>query len=203
MSRSLALLFALAAVLGCVSAVRDVGRQHAGAKLNVNASGAKLRAAANRVGLQTPYGRIVLRLLPDNAPNAVAAVKKLAAAQGCLKCNFYRNEARPETSNPEGPPYGLLQGELDVPPVPLEGSLSIKNGAVAFIPDTSDFIIALRDHPEWGVAHTVVAMVEDFVSTDLIAAQPWHEVTHEEYGTRMRMMTDPVYFKISNDVTSY
>lgn len=53
---------------------------------------------------------------------------------------------------------------------------------MAFIPSTSDFFIALGNHPEWGRAHTVFGEVEDFVSTDLIAIQPYHEVKHEKYG---------------------
>ena len=55
-------------------------------------------------------------------------------------------------------------------------------GHVAMIPDTSDFFIALEGHPEWDTSHTVFAEIEDFVSTDLIAIQPYHEVKHEKYG---------------------
>lgn len=53
---------------------------------------------------------------------------------------------------------------------------------MAFIPGTTDFFIALADHTEWGTSHIVFAEVEDFVSTDLIAIQRYHEVTHEKYG---------------------
>ncbi len=45
--------------------------------------------------------------------------------------------------------------------------------------------------------------VEDFVSTDLIAIQPFHEITHEQHGTVMRMMDDPVIFTMSTDVYSF
>lgn len=55
-------------------------------------------------------------------------------------------------------------------------------GHLAFIPGTSDFFIALADHSEWGKSHTVFAELENWVSTDLIAIQPFHEVTHPEHG---------------------
>jgi cyclophilin family peptidyl-prolyl cis-trans isomerase len=76
-------------------------------------------------------------------------------------------------------------------------------GHVAFIPGTSDFFIALGDHLEWGRAHTVFGKIEDWVSTDLIAIQPFHEIKHEEHGTVMRMMDDPVFFTVSTDVYSF
>lgn len=97
--------------------------------------------------------------------------------------------------------YGLLQGNIDLPTTPaLEGSLPVKAGHVAFIPNTSDFFIALVDHPEWNTSHTVFAEIEDFVSTDLIAIQWVHEVTHPDYGTVMRMMNDAVPFTISTQL---
>ena len=158
----------------------------------------------DRVALLTPFGRIVFKLLPDNAPKAVAALQAAAKRRDCRDCKFYRAEARPNEAMgqpPTGPPYALLQGQLTLPsPVPLEGRMELRAGHVAFIPGTSDFFIALRDHSEWGTAHTVVAEIEDFVSTDLIAIQWVHEVKHEQYGTVMRMMDTPVTFDITDDV---
>lgn len=53
---------------------------------------------------------------------------------------------------------------------------------MCFIPSTSDFFIALGEHPGWGDTMSVFAEVEDFVSTDLIAVQYYHNVTHPEHG---------------------
>lgn len=140
----------------------------------------------DRVELLSRYGRIVLKLLSDGAPNACAAVRRLAEQRGCINCNFYRAEARPNSGKgqpPEGPPYALLQGKLDVEArKEQEGKIPIKAGHVAFIPGTNDFFIALEDHPEWGTSHTVFAEVEDFVAVDLIAIQPYREVKHNQYG---------------------
>lgn len=86
-----------------------------------------IQSPNERIAFQTPYGRINVKLFPDNAPNAVAIVRDLAVKDGCENCNFYRNEARSPLLLPEGPPYGLLQGEMDVKEsIPLEGSLQIK-----------------------------------------------------------------------------
>ncbi|KAL4518343.1 hypothetical protein Ndes2526A_g01220 [Nannochloris sp. 'desiccata'] len=161
----------------------------------------------DRIALHTPYGRIVVKLLSDNAPRAAAAVRQHAISKGCKDCNFYRAEARPsqEKHQPkEGPPYALLQGSMNLREIPgSEGDIEVKAGHVAFIPNTSDFFIALGDHPEWGKAHTVFGVIEDWVSTDLIAIQPYHEHKHEEYGTVMRMMDVPVSFSVSTDVYSF
>jgi hypothetical protein len=83
----------------------------------------------DRVALNTPYGRIVLRLLPNNAPRAAALVLQLARDGGCdAACKFYRAEARPSTFRgepPEGPPYALLQGSLQMKFPSSEGSQPI------------------------------------------------------------------------------
>lgn len=218
-------LILLTAVIACSVDALDTNE--------IDGAAVDLRAPAvnDRVVLKTPYGSIVLNLLPDNAPLAVKAVKALASTSGsCDGCKFYRAEARPLQSKgekEEGPPYALLQGQLDLPtPVPLEGKKEVKAGDVAFIPGAKDFFIALGDHPEWGTSHTVFAQVEDFVSTDLIAVQPYKEIVHEKYGkspflsvvflnipcppcaylvvnglignvgTKMRMIVDPVSFKV-------
>lgn len=84
----------------------------------------------NRIALQTPYGRINIRLLRDNAPQAAEAVHKLATENGCDDCQFYRAEARPLASKgqqPEGPPYALLQGQMNLPAIPaMEGDMEVQ-----------------------------------------------------------------------------
>lgn len=160
--------------------------------------------ASRRIALLTPYGRIILRLLDSNAPNAVASIERQAQIQQCDGCNFYRAEARPNVDQGQaltGPPYGLLQGRMDLPdPIALEGAIPVKAGHVAFIPNTKDFFIALNDHDEWGTSHTVFAEIADFVSTDLIAIQPFHEETNAQFGTVMRMMDAPVDFRLTANV---
>lgn len=52
---------------------------------------------ADRVFMHTDFGAIPIRLLPENAPTVVAAVKEMVARPGsCADCVFYRNEARPK-----------------------------------------------------------------------------------------------------------
>ena len=62
------------------------------------------------VALDTRFGRVVVRLRPDNAPRAVAAVRAAAAAGSAGR--FYRAERRPDAGAP-GPPYALLQVRFD------------------------------------------------------------------------------------------
>lgn len=64
------------------------------------------------------------------------------------------------------------------------------------IPGTADFFIALSDHAEWGNGHTVFAQLADWLATDLIAAQDYDEIKHEQYGTIMRMMKKVVPFTV-------
>ena len=89
-----------------------------------------LKNNKNRVAIQTPYGRINIKLLPENAPLAAEAVRKLATENGCEDCKFYRAEARPLASRGqgvEGPPYALLQGQFNLPKVPAgEGDMEVK-----------------------------------------------------------------------------
>lgn len=83
----------------------------------------------DRIALLTPYGRIVIRLDTENAPKTVnAIVEKIKSDPSCNDCEFYRAEARPSKNDPEmGPPYGLLQGELNIPQkLTREGKASVR-----------------------------------------------------------------------------
>ena len=42
-----------------------------------------------------------------------------------------------------------------------------------------------------------IAQVEDMEAVDAIVAAPFHEITHPDYGTKMRMLDSEVPFKIS------
>lgn len=94
------------------------------------------------------------------APETSRLVRDLAQRTGCTTCAFYRNEKRPNAAEGQGPPYGLLQGRIDVAEVaPHEGNIPVKPGHVCFIPGTKDFFISLTEHEEWGTSHTVWGQV--------------------------------------------
>jgi Cyclophilin type peptidyl-prolyl cis-trans isomerase/CLD len=96
---------------------------------NINSLNAN-SATIDRIALHTPYGRIVVKLLDDNAPLAAAAVRQHAIDKGCKECKFYRAEARPSEKKhqpKEGPPYALLQGSMNLPDIPgSEGDIEVK-----------------------------------------------------------------------------
>ena len=51
-----------------------------------------------------------------------------------------------------------------------------------------------------GTAHTVFAEVDSMTVVDLITAQPYHEFTHPEHGTVMRMMNKEVPFSMDTEL---
>jgi len=147
-------------------------------------------ASAEKIALLTPYGRIVVNLDKQNAPEMVKLMLKKAKSthKACSGCRFHRAEARPGSRDPpEGPPYGLIQGSLSTLKkaqnvVKQEGTREVKSGDFVMIPGTYDFYIALSDHPGWGSAHTVVGQVEDYVVADLIGVQPFKIYEHPTQG---------------------
>ncbi|PRW45096.1 peptidyl-prolyl cis- cyclophilin type [Chlorella sorokiniana] len=165
------------------------------------AEAAALAKVASVVGrtvvLHTQFGPIKVKLLEQLAPKTTALVWQLAQARGCKDCAFYRNEAKPKVG--QGPPYALLQGRLPelADKAPLEGAIEVKMGHVCFIPGTNDFFIAYGDHPEWGTAHTVWGLVDEWFATDFIISQRYKTVTHPEYGTEMRMLLQEVPVRIA------
>lgn len=166
----------------------------AGANRLTNVLDINTSDGAERVYIHTDFGVIPVKLLPENAPTVVAAIKEMVDRPGsCANCHFYRNEARPkargiawcvggdaalltrlallnascgmparsrpwvmgdscreaapsrqppgmpctmtwhvgrgmQASEGLGPPYGLLQGSLDLkePYPPVEGKLTTK-----------------------------------------------------------------------------
>eukprot|EP00890_Picochlorum_soloecismus_P005662 jgi/Picsp_1/6097/NSC_03451-R1_peptidyl-prolyl cis- cyclophilin type len=163
---------------------------------------------AKKIALLTPYGRIVVKLDKENAPEMLKLMLKKAksAHKACSGCKFHRAEARPGSRDPAGgPPYGLIQGSLSTLKnarniVKKEGTREVKSGDFVMIPGTYDFYIALTDHPEWGAAHTVLGQVEDFVVADLIGVQPYTTYKHPTQGTIMRMLKDKVPFIVTDDI---
>jgi len=154
----------------------------------------------NFVILETKKGQIYISLMVGNAPHTTNAVSRLAAStSGCPKCRFYRNEARPEEGS-LGPPYGLLQGSLaslEITP-PREGNLIARRGHACMIPGTKEFFISLMDHSEWGTAHTCWGEVDDMTAVDALVNAPYHNFTHPEYGTVMRMLETESPFEVKS-----
>jgi len=108
----------------------------------------------------------------------------------------------PLTQDGNGPPYGLLQGKMDLDEIPpKEGQLQhLKGGHLAIIPNSTDFFIALSDHKEWGYGHTVAGIIGDWLAVELIGAQDYDEIKHESFGTVMRMMRNPVRFTLGKAI---
>lgn len=52
------------------------------------------------------------------------------------------------------------------------------------IPATQEFFIALSDHNEWGMAHAVWGVIEDWFVTDFVAAHDYTTHKHEVHGER-------------------
>ncbi len=156
----------------------------------------------SRLSLLTPYGPIRISLLSQNAPLTVNELikeskRRLKAYNGC---EFYRAEARATV----GPPYGLIQGSFRKGmklPKEKEGSRSIQAGDVVILPSSNDFYIALQDHPDWSSAHTVVGIVDDFVTPDLICIQPTLKSIHPTYSTEMQMLKERIDFVLTDDMS--
>mmetsp|Transcript_5443 Transcript_5443/g.15141 ORF Transcript_5443/g.15141 Transcript_5443/m.15141 type:complete len:208 (-) Transcript_5443:162-785(-) len=88
---------------------------------------------------------------------------------------------------------GILQGSLFSMPDPfpaIEGNIGIRRGHVAMIPNTREFFIALRDHPEYGTAHTVWGEVtpESMSVADQIPRLQTREFLHPLYAVPMRIL---------------
>ncbi|PSC70864.1 peptidyl-prolyl cis-cyclophilin type [Micractinium conductrix] len=185
------------------------------------AAASELQAAAAELGrtvvLFTQFGPIKVKLLEKLAPRATSLVWDLAEHRGCNDCAFYRNEARPASG--DGPPYALLQGRMpELAQVvlglaaggclfmlmpgggggpPREGNIEVKMGHACFIPETKDFFIAYKDHPEWETSHTVWGLVDEWFATDLMISQQYKKVHNPEYGTEMRMLKVEVPYKLA------
>lgn len=140
------------------------------------------------IALETEYGAIRIKLLPDCAPQSVAYILELLKLHHCAGCRFYRAEKRGNSwdingdrifQSPPGPPYALLQGALeaqgiDFEEIPKETCPSIKKGAVAWIDGGPDFFISLANHDEWDRKYTVFASVipEDMSIIEKIVELP-------------------------------
>ena len=66
------------------------------------------------------------------------------------------------------------------------------------IAGTKEFFIAVSNHPEWGefsVWGTVSPL--SFQTIDKILLQPYDNVTHPQYGTKMRILKKEITFDLA------
>lgn len=71
-----------------------------------------------------------------------------------------------------------------------------RKGHIAIIHPGKDFYIALMDHEDWSLGHTVWALVDDLTIVNKILEEPFTDQEHMQYGTHMRMMDHPMHFTL-------
>ncbi|KAJ3696177.1 hypothetical protein LUZ60_001554 [Juncus effusus] len=162
------------------------------------------------LGIETNYGLIRVKLLPDCAPLSVDYLTELIKPRHCNGCRFFRAESRGPFWNFNGdhiayqgfgPPYGLIQGTLEsdgiyFKPILNEEKMSIKRGSVAWVGSGPEFFISLANHNEWRNLYSVFGFVanEDMEIVERIGSlstkeDVWGNVT-------VLVLQDPVYFKV-------
>ncbi|PON37025.1 Cyclophilin-type peptidyl-prolyl cis-trans isomerase domain containing protein [Parasponia andersonii] len=162
-------------------------RQEAGEKVSWT-SGLIFGKGEGIIGLETEYGTLHIKLLPDCAPHSVAYILELLKLRHCAGCEFYRAESRGELWDaegnhmekaPYGPPFALIQGTLEAmgtpfKKIPTEACPTIRRGSVAWIGSGPEFFISLANHQEWNKAYTVFGSVlpEDMEIAENIAQLP-------------------------------
>ncbi|OIV98703.1 hypothetical protein TanjilG_24874 [Lupinus angustifolius] len=140
------------------------------------------------VGLETDYGILRIKLLPDCAPQSVAYILELLALPHCIGCQIHRAESRGSFWNSEGnhikkapfgPPFALIQGTLAshgsiFKDIPKEHCPNIRRGSVAWVGSGPEFFISLANHKEWREAYTVFGYVisEDMEILEKISQLP-------------------------------
>jgi hypothetical protein len=153
---------------------------------------------------QTSFGPIPVSLLnQNNAPGASQALLDLARSHGTG--TFDRAEPRPPPDRRLGPPYALLQGSFGDNALSLarEGTkTTIAPGDLVLIPNTNSFYIALESHDDWASSHSVVGQATAMTIVDVIVAQHTFLFQHPDYGTHMQMLTDPVPFRLTDDISN-
>ncbi|KAG8380538.1 hypothetical protein BUALT_Bualt06G0026000 [Buddleja alternifolia] len=140
------------------------------------------------VGLETEYGTLHIKLLPDCSPKSVVYILELLALRHCAGCYFYRAEGRGQSWDVKGshikdasfgPPFALIQGTLEAQgttfnPIQTEHNPTIRRGSVAWAGSGPEFFISLANHEEWKNSYTVFGSVlpEDMVIAEKIAELP-------------------------------
>ncbi|KAL8538664.1 hypothetical protein ACS0TY_000615 [Phlomoides rotata] len=140
------------------------------------------------VGLETEYGTLHIKLLPECSPQSVAYILELLTLRHCAGCHFYRAEGRGQSWDAKGnhikdasfgPPFALIQGTLEAQgqtftKIESEYCPTIRRGSVAWVGSGPDFFISLVNHEEWRNSYTVFGSVlpEDMEIADKIGELP-------------------------------
>lgn len=184
-------------------------RQEAGNKISWT-SGLIFGKGEGIVGLETEYGTLHIKLLPECAPHSVAYILELLGLRHCAGCQLYRAESRAKIWDSEGnhiknasfgPPFALIQGTLAAQGnpfknIPTEVCPTVRRGSVAWVGSGPEFFISLANHQEWKKAYTVFGYVlpEDMEIVDKIVLLPtkpevWNNIN-------VSVLENPVSVKI-------
>ncbi|KAJ0054065.1 hypothetical protein Pint_00062 [Pistacia integerrima] len=163
------------------------------------------------VGLETEYGILRVKLLPESAPISVAYILELLALRQCPGCQFYRAESRGASWDskgnhiayaPFGPPHALIQGTLEAEgtifkEIPAEFCRSITRGSVAWVGSGPDFFISLANHHEWKKSYSVFGSVlpEDMEIAEKIAHLPTKPEFWSNVKVAILQKTIPIRFQ--------
>ncbi|KAJ0961639.1 hypothetical protein J5N97_001136 [Dioscorea zingiberensis] len=168
------------------------------------------------IGLETEYGTIHIKLLPDCAPNSMAYIVELLGSRHCAGCQFHRAEGRGSSWDPRGnhikdtplgPPHALIQGTLEAEGVPFkniptEACPPIRRGSVAWVGSGPEFFISLANHDEWHKSYTVFGSIlpEDIEIAERITQLPTRS---ELWGNiNVSVLENPVKLKLKRSTES-
>ncbi|GAA0141249.1 hypothetical protein LIER_02436 [Lithospermum erythrorhizon] len=168
------------------------------------------------VGLETKYGTIHIKLLPDYSLHSVFYILELLKLRSCPGCHFYRSEGRGKSWDSQGnhikdtsfgPPFALIQGTLDARglafnKIPRQTCSFIRRGSVAWVESGPEFFISLANHDEWENSYTVFGSVlpEDMKIADKIAKLP--TLSEVWNGINVSVLDKPVSMKFHKVGTS-
>lgn len=140
------------------------------------------------IGMETEYGTLHIKLLPECSPHSVLYILELLSLRHCAGCEFYRAETRGQSWDSHGnhikdaslgPPFALIQGTLNAhgtafEKLPTEFCPTVRRGSVAWIGSGPEFFISLANHVEWKKSYTVFGYVlpEDMEIAEKIAHLP-------------------------------
>ncbi|KAJ0049289.1 hypothetical protein Pint_15749 [Pistacia integerrima] len=184
-------------------------RQEAG-KTVMWASGLIYGKGEGIIGLETDYGTLHIKLLPECAPHSVAYILELLTLRHCAGCQFHRGESRGESwdvegnhinNAPFGPPFALIQGTLEAQgitfkEIPTEVCPLISRGSVAWVGSGPEFFISLANHQEWKNSYSVFGSVlpEDMGIAEKIALLPTKSDVWN--GINVTVLKKPVALKL-------
>ncbi|XAR70552.1 Peptidylprolyl isomerase [Bertholletia excelsa] len=172
------------------------------------------------IGLETQYGTLHIKLLPDCSPCSVAYILELLALRHCVGCHFYRAEGRGQLWDSVGnhiddasfgPPFALIQGTLGAQgsgfeEIPTEFCPTIRRGSVGWVGSGPEFFISLANHHEWRKAYTVFGSVfpEDMDIAENISRLPtksdvWGNINVAVLETPVRLRIQKSNLKVNEE----